>query len=145
MVSVWSIEVFLFLPAQLLVVLLLSLPLPISFRTMVCNGATKMLTQKVMGISLYLTLLTISIALFIGTTLDAMNRGQKLQELSPKVDYEMRLTAVGAKWRAERNFWLSAICCIMRVVSERFVALTKGLSVVEEQLASAPKSDKKND
>ena len=148
MAGAWGIALLVFFPIPLILLVLLQAPFA-SVRVFAARACKNLLGVRVIGgFSVLFVAVACSLALVAATTFDSMAKSAALKSLSPKADFQLRLTTSGKKWRAERNFWLSFLALVLWVMLRQFAVLTARVEQLEaaekDQRDAAAKSKKKD-
>lgn len=105
----WLVAVYVLFPIPLILLTLLSIPMPSALQTRVRSGILKV-TDSVLffklggGVTVYTVLTAVSLLLFLLTSYETMRYTEKLaRSLGEKEERSSR----ALKWRSERNFWIS--------------------------------------
>ena len=150
MMGAWSIAVDFLFPIPLVFLVLLSLPLPRSWssviRKYVIALVDKVLFYPLFGtLNLYMIATLLSSILFLLTCWDVIRLSDKL-DISKDVASYYKLSPTGekllcTKWRSERNFWISLFSLVLWLILYRIVRLTKELESVKSALRDIQKTD----
>ena len=100
--------------------------------------------QFIGGFSLLFVAVALALALLGVTWLDASSKASALHSLTPKADFQLRLTAAGKKWRAERNFWISVLAFTLWVMLVQFTKLVQRVDDLEASKRSLETSAAKS-
>lgn len=146
----WSIAVDFLFPIPLVFLVLLSLPLPRAWSSMIRKFVIP-LVDNVLFFPLYGTLNLYAIAtglsslLFLLTCYDVVRVTEKL-DLSKEIGplYKLSSSAeklICSKWRSERNFWISLFSLVLWLILFRTVKLIKELEGVKSALRDVQKTN----
>lgn len=133
----WHIAVNVLFPLPLLVLFLLSIPLPTFLsKTGIRSFALKVLDAvifiKIYGdVTVYALATAISTALFFITAHEVYHANHK-QRSATHIAEKEQFKCI--RWRLERNFWISLLSLILWVVLYRFRTLIK--EIEEERLVN---------
>lgn len=141
----WSILINILFPVPLILLTLLSLPLPKQLSRWISNVFLK-ITEKVLftkligSFNLYQLSTFLSIILFTLTSFDTMKATERLRTntIELKDDYYR-----GHKWRSERNFWICLMSMILWLILYRVYKMAKQVQSLKNEISERdkPKSD----
>lgn len=146
----WSIAVDFLFPVPLIFLVLLSLPLPRAWssviRKYVIGFIDKVLFFPLFGtLNLYAIATFLSSVLFLMTCYSVVKVTEKL-DLAKELGTHFKLSPsaeqlICSKWRSERNFWISLFSLVLWLILYRIVRLTKELESVKSALREVQKTN----
>lgn len=138
----WMLFLFSVFTIPMAFLCLLSLPLPPTYRRKIRHGILAALNRLTMlrfeyagaAISLIAVIVIIAFLGLVFSAQDSINtRKQESQALFFAEKKELRCK----RWRAERNFWISVMGCVLWVVLIRIQTLLQDAGPMEEKLLTA--------
>mmetsp|Transcript_7204 Transcript_7204/g.10717 ORF Transcript_7204/g.10717 Transcript_7204/m.10717 type:complete len:136 (+) Transcript_7204:77-484(+) len=112
--AAWAVLVNFLFPIPLILLVMLSLPLPDFCRHSVRSVMLSIPLPGVINLSVFSLSMTLSTGLFILSALDTMHHHSKpTNQFNPQEQRCMR-------WRSERNFWISLLAFVVWLVLSRF-------------------------
>lgn len=136
----WAIAVNVLFPVPLICLLLLCLPLPKGYNTVIRKYVLALVdkvlfTQFAGGINLYRLCTVLSALLFLGTSWETVRAAEKLNRTRSMLDVQFKEEKqLCYKWRAERNFWIAMFSLVLWLILYRVRNLTHEIYVARTAL-----------
>merc|ERR1711874_243465 len=105
----WQIVVFYMLPFPLALVALLVAPLPASMKKPTIKLVDWLLDVRLNEIPIVTVAIIVSAVLFVGLCFETAKPSSVPEHLTPNQVLSIR----ARRWRAERNFWISALVLLL--------------------------------
>lgn len=135
--GIWAILVNLLFPIPLVMLLLLSIPLPVSFkrpiRSAIISFIDAVIFFKVIGNVTIYQLATLMSLVAFGVTAHETYQSHDVKRLPMFRDKEHDDRARCNRWRCERNFWISLLSLTLWLILFKMRSLTKELQAYRDR------------
>ncbi|CAI5740471.1 unnamed protein product [Hyaloperonospora brassicae] len=132
MASMWSSFTYVLLPPAVVLLLLMTIPLP---SLLLSRGVVKfgdfVFNIRIGTLSVFSVITTVSFVVLLAQTYDLQKRYAMHSDPHLEVHYSADLQKKASRWRSERNWWISALTFAIYWMLLRFHALKKQLVKVQ--------------
>jgi len=132
MVTAWLVYLSLWLPIPLVSVILLTTFGRWNFVVRACRSVNNI---KLGVVSLQALCFTVSLMVLVSTTISSIDAKTSVGNIPMDASANARIQILSKKWRAERNFWISALVVVLWYVLGGLLYLREENSKLRTRLA----------